>query len=71
MPAARRIGVGFHGGQVLSLRVSDEQWNALQHALGGSGWHDVESDEGLVRLDLSQICYVRSETEDLRVGFSA
>ena len=69
MPTSRRIGVGFQGGQVLSLRVSDEQWNALQQALGGSGWHDVESDEGLVRLDLSQICYVRSETEDLRVGF--
>jgi len=69
MPAARRIGVGFHGGQVLSLRVSEEQLKALQRALGGSGWHDVESDEGLVRLDLSQICYVRSETEDLRVGF--
>ena len=71
MPTSRRIGVGFQGGQVLSLRVSDEQWKALQQALGGSGWHDVESDEGLVWLDLSQICYLRSETEDLRVGFSA
>ena len=71
MPAARRIGVGFQGGQVLSLRVSEEQLKSLQRALGGNGWHDVESDEALVRLDLSQICYVRSETEDLRVGFSA
>ena len=34
-------------------------------------WHEVDSDEGPVRLDLSQVVYVRSESEDLRVGFGA
>jgi len=70
-PAAHRISVGFHGGQVLALRVSDEQLKALNKALGREGWHDVESDEGPVRLDLEQVVYVRSESEELRVGFGA
>jgi hypothetical protein len=69
--AARRISIGFQGGQVLALRVSDEQLKALNKALGGDGWHDVESDEGPVRLDLAQVVYVRSESEELRVGFGA
>ena len=70
-PAIRHISVGFHGGQVLVLRVTDEQLKALNKALGGEGWHEVESEEGPVRLDLAQVVYVRSESEELRVGFGA
>jgi len=72
MPSApRRIGIGFQGGQVLALRVTDEQLKALNKALGSGGWHEVDSEEGPVRLDLGQVVYVRSESDDLRVGFSA
>jgi hypothetical protein len=68
---ARRIAIGFHGGQVLALRVGDDQLRALNAALGGDGWHEISSDEGPVRLDLSQVVYVRSESDELRVGFGA
>jgi hypothetical protein len=67
----RRINVGFQGGQILALRVSDEQLKALNKGLGTGGWHEVESDDGLVRLDLAQVVYVSSESDDLRVGFGA
>jgi hypothetical protein len=69
--ATRRIGIGFQGGLVLALRVSDEQLKALNKALGGEGWHEIDSDEGPVRLDLAQVAYVRSEADDLRVGFGS
>jgi len=49
--------------------VSDEELKALNKALGGNGWHQVDSDEGPVRLDLAQVVYVRSESDELRVGF--
>ena len=67
----RRISVGFQGGQVLALRVTDEQLKALNKALGGGGWHELDSEEGPVRLDLAQVVYVRSESDELRVGFGA
>jgi hypothetical protein len=69
--SARRISIGFQGGQVLSLRVDDDQLKALYAVLGDEGWHEIDSDEGPVRLDLAQIVYVRAESDDLRVGFSA
>ena len=69
--AARRIGIGFQGGQVLALRVTEEQLRVLNKALGSEGWHQLESEEGPVRLDLSQVVYVRSESDELRVGFGA
>jgi len=69
--AKQQISIGFQGGQVLSLRVSDDKLKSLQKALGEHGWHELESDEGPVRLDLGQVVYVRSESSDLRVGFGA
>jgi hypothetical protein len=69
--STRRIGVGFQGGQVLSLRVSDDQLKGLYKALGGGGWHELDSEDGPVRLYLGQVVYVRTEDEDSRVGFGA
>jgi hypothetical protein len=66
---ARRISVGFQGGQVLALRVADEQLKGFYDALGGSGWHQLDSDDGPVRVDLGKVVYVSAESDDLRVGF--
>jgi hypothetical protein len=65
----RRVSVGFQGGQVLALRVTEEQLEALYRALGDGGWHELETEEGPVRLDLAQVVYVRSEVNDRGVGF--
>ena len=67
----RRISVGFQGGQVLALRVGEDTQKELNKALGTTGWHELESEEGPVRLDLAQVLYVRSESDELRVGFGA
>jgi hypothetical protein len=67
----RRISIGFQGGQVLGLRVSDEQLDVLNKELGAGGWHEIDSEEGKVRLDLTQVVYVRAESDELRVGFGA
>ena len=72
MSTARRAAVGFQGGQVLSLRIAEEQLNELRKALAqgnGSGWREVEAADGAVVLDLSQVVYLRVESDDQRVGF--
>jgi len=71
MAALRRISIGFQGGQVLALRVSDEQLKGLYEALDGGGWHELETEDGPVRVYLGQVVYVRAEDEDSRVGFGA
>jgi hypothetical protein len=69
--ALRRISIGFQAGQVLALRVSDAQLKGLYKALQEGGWHELESEDGPVRLYLGQVVYVRAEDEDSRVGFGA
>jgi hypothetical protein len=66
----RRVDIGFQGGSVISLRVQQDNYTALRQAMGGSErWHELESEDAAVTLDLSQIIYVRLDTERDRVGF--
>lgn len=67
----RRSSVGFRGGQVLSLRLSQESLEDLRRTLhdGAEGWHEVDATDGAVLLDLAQVVYLRTESDDQRVGF--
>jgi hypothetical protein len=69
MSGSRRVSVGFHGGQVLSLRVDEKQWKSLSDALGGSGWHDIESEDGPVRVNLAEVAYMSADSAEPHVGF--
>lgn len=66
---ARRISIGFQGGQVLALRVTDKALEGLYDALDGGGWHEVESEDGPVRVYVGQVVYISAESDELRVGF--
>jgi hypothetical protein len=68
---ARRIAVGFQGGQVLSLRVPEEVLASLRDTLkdGRERWAEVEAVDGAVLVDVGQIVYLRVESDEHRVGF--
>jgi hypothetical protein len=65
----RRISIGFQGGQVLALRVSEEALRILYDSLGEGGWHEIDSEDGPIRVALGQIVYVGAESSDPHVGF--
>jgi hypothetical protein len=66
---ARRVDFGFSGGQVLSLRVAREPFESLKRALPEGGWHELLTEDSDVTIDLSQVVYVRLDTEQHKVGF--
>jgi hypothetical protein len=71
-PSARRAALGFSGsGQVLSLRLAEDQLAALRRALqdGKERWYEVEATDGAVLVDLGQVTYLRVESGEHRVGF--
>ena len=67
----RRTAVGFEGGQVLGLRMPEDQLTTLRDALrgGGKGWHEVAAADGAVLIDLDEVVYLRVESDEHRVGF--
>ncbi len=67
----RRIEVGFSGGQVISLRLGDKAYDQLRRALGdGKRWHEVDTLDGVVALDIAQVVFLKLESADHKVGFS-
>ncbi|MFA9400286.1 MAG: hypothetical protein ACERKT_04165 [Acidobacteriota bacterium] len=70
MPALNRVEIGFDGGQVLPVRLKDEELKELRGALGaGQGWHEVANEEGTLAVDLAKVIFVRISSSDQKVGF--
>jgi hypothetical protein len=68
----RRIDIGFQGGLVLPVRVTQEVHDAFRKALSASGsdrWFELHTQDSEVHIDLSQVAYVRLDTEVKGVGF--
>ena len=70
-PPRRSISIGFQASMPLSLRCTQEELDKLLGALGGEGWHDVEGEDGTVRLNLQHVLWVRADREEHKVGFGA
>jgi hypothetical protein len=70
MTSAERVSIGFSGGQVVEVRIDDGKLRDLRKALEkGDGWLDLDAEEGMVAIDLSQVVFLRSATTPQRIGF--
>jgi hypothetical protein len=67
----RRVALGFHAGGALSLRLAEDKLLELQQALqsGDSGFREIQAEDGAVLVNLSQVIYLRVESDEHRIGF--
>ena len=68
----RRVDIGFQGGQVLAVRVARDAYEDLRKTLEdgkAERWFALPTQDSEVALDLSQVVYLRLDTEEHRVGF--
>ncbi len=67
----RRVALGFHAGGALSLRLAAERLSELQQLLtsGESGFREIQAEDGAVLVNLSQVIYLRVESDEQRIGF--
>lgn len=71
MAEVKRAEIGFSGGQVVAVRLDEKALGALRKAVEtGEGWHDLETDDGTMALDLSRIVFVRVAASAQAIGFS-
>ena len=71
MTEMQRAEIGFAGGQVVSVRLAAGSLAALRTGLeGGEGWHDLETDDGTVALDLARVVFVRTAASAHTIGFA-
>ena len=71
-PKPQRISIGFTGGQVLATRVQVADREALETALDSErSWYRLTCEDAIVQLDLAQVVFVRTDSDEPRVGFGA
>jgi hypothetical protein len=71
MAAADRVSIGFSGGQVVEVRITETKVKELRKALDkADGWADLETEEGTVSLDLRQVVFVRGAGSPHSIGFA-
>ena len=69
---SRRIDIGFQGGPVLPARLKQSSYDELHKALSkdrSERWFELGTIDSKISIDLSQVVYVRIDTEEQRVGF--
>jgi len=69
--ALQRVTIGFTSSQTLGVRLDEPDLDALLEALSKGDWYDVTVDDGTIRMNLSQVVYVRTNLDEHRVGFGA
>jgi hypothetical protein len=70
MAGAQRVEIGFEGGQVIAARLDEKPLQRLRSELDRGGrWHDLETEEGVLALDLSKVAFIRVDSGEHRVGF--
>jgi hypothetical protein len=71
MADMKRVSIGFGGGQVAAVRLSEEELGRLRSSLQSEGgWLDLTSDDGDFSLDVRQVAFVKVEGSATTIGFS-
>ncbi len=71
MTDAQRVEIGFEGGQVISVRLTEDDLKDLRKQLEQGGWHDLQTEDGVVAVDLGKVAFLRIESGAHRVGFGS
>ena len=69
MAEAQRVEIGFEGGQVVSVRLTEEELKDLRKAVEKGGWHDVRTEDGTLSVYLGKVAFLRIDSGEGRVGF--
>jgi hypothetical protein len=66
----QKVEIGFEGGQVVAVRLSDDELKDLRKQVEKGGWHDVKTEDGVLALYVGKVAFLRIDSGDHRVGFS-
>ena len=70
MAAAQKVEIGFEGGQVVAVRLGEDELKALRKQVEKGGWHDVRTEDGILSVYLGKIAFLRIDSGEHKVGFS-
>jgi hypothetical protein len=69
MADAQKVEIGFEGGQVVAVRLSDEELKDLRKQVEKGGWHDIKTEDGVLAVYVGKVTFLRINSDEQRVGF--
>jgi hypothetical protein len=71
MAEATRVEIGLGIGQVVSARLDGPALKELRKAVErGEGWHELETDDGTLVINLATVVFVRIADRSHSIGFA-
>lgn len=67
--ALQHVTLGLQLTAPLAVKIQQEELDRLLEALPAAGWHDLQTDDGSVRLNLANVIYVKTDKDEQRIGF--
>jgi len=69
MADVQKVEIGFEGGQVIPVRIGAEQLKNLRKQVEKGGWHDIETEDGVLSVYAGKVAFLRIDAAAHRVGF--
>jgi len=69
MADAQKVEIGFEGGQVVAMRLSEDELKALRKQVEKGGWHDVKTEDGVLAVYVGKVAFLRIDSDAHSVGF--
>lgn len=70
MAEAQKVEIGFEGGQVVPVRLTPDSLKDLRKQVEKGGWHDIETEDGVLSVYAGKVAFLRIDSGAHRVGFS-
>jgi hypothetical protein len=69
MADPQKVEIGFEGGQVVAVRLSEDELKDLRKQVEKGGWHDVKTEDGVLSVYAGKVAFLRIDAGEQRVGF--
>jgi hypothetical protein len=70
MADTQKVEIGFEGGQVVAVRLSEDELKNLRKQVEKGGWHDVKTEDGVLAVYVGKVAFLRIDSGAHKVGFS-
>lgn len=70
MADAQRVEIGFEGGQVVPVRLTEDELKDLRKQVEKGGWYDVKTEDGVLSVYVGKVAFLRIDSGEHRVGFA-
>jgi hypothetical protein len=69
MADTQKVEIGFEGGQVVPVRLDEDELKDLRKQVEKGGWHDVRTEDGTLSVYVGKVAFLRIDSGSQRVGF--